>query len=79
MDEEKSHLRDLLINSQWCKGCGVCVAFCPKRVLALDFMGKAVVARGEDCICCRLCEFRCPDLAIEMPFILQYDWRDVSP
>jgi 2-oxoglutarate ferredoxin oxidoreductase subunit delta len=47
--------------------------------MALDDIGKAVVARGEDCICCRLCEFRCPDLAIEMPFILQYDWRDVSP
>ncbi|MBA3036312.1 MAG: 4Fe-4S ferredoxin, partial [Desulfobacterium sp.] len=25
-----------------------------------------VAARPEDCIACRLCELRCPDLAIEI-------------
>jgi 2-oxoglutarate ferredoxin oxidoreductase subunit delta len=25
-----------------------------------------VAARPEDCICCKLCEIRCPDLAIEI-------------
>ena len=29
-------------------------------------MEKAVAVRPEDCICCRLCELRCPDLAIEV-------------
>jgi len=25
-----------------------------------------VAARPEDCICCLMCELRCPDLAIEV-------------
>ncbi|MFH1138742.1 MAG: 4Fe-4S binding protein [Pseudomonadota bacterium] len=54
------------INKDWCKGCGVCVAFCPQKVLELDENGKAFVARPEECLACRLCEFRCPDLAIEV-------------
>ncbi len=42
------------------------MAFCPKKVLALDDMDKAVAVRLENCIVCRLCELRCPDLAIEV-------------
>ena len=54
------------INREWCKGCGICAAFCPKNVLEMDEAEKAVAARQTDCICCRLCELRCPDLAIEI-------------
>ena len=46
--------------------CGICVEFCPKKVLELDNEDKVKVARPQDCICCRLCELRCPDLAIEI-------------
>jgi len=49
-----------------CKGCGICVHFCPKNVLELDEEDKVVAARREDCICCKMCELRCPDLAIEI-------------
>jgi 2-oxoglutarate ferredoxin oxidoreductase subunit delta len=52
------------IERSWCKGCGICVAFCPKQVLELDLEAKVTVVRPEDCICCKMCEFRCPDLAI---------------
>lgn len=57
-------LKELQINRDWCKGCGICVAFCPKQVLEMDRLEKAAVAREEDCIVCRACELRCPDLAI---------------
>ncbi len=62
----KQKLKKLVINREWCKGCGICVHFCPKQVLELDSEEKAVAVRPEDCICCMLCELRCPDLAVEV-------------
>lgn len=62
----KPKLKEHRINREWCKGCGICVAFCPTTVLDLDDDDKALAARKEDCIACKLCELRCPDLAIEV-------------
>ncbi len=53
------------VNIEWCKGCGICVAFCPKSVMDLDESMKAAIVRPDDCIDCGLCELRCPDMAIE--------------
>lgn len=55
---------DISIRKERCKGCGICVEFCPKQVLELDALGKVFVARGEACIACGQCELRCPDYAI---------------
>ena len=62
----KSKLKNHLITREWCKGCSICVHFCPTNVLELDEEDKVIAARPEDCICCKLCEFRCPDLAVEV-------------
>ncbi|PID75913.1 MAG: 4Fe-4S ferredoxin [Deltaproteobacteria bacterium] len=63
---KRKKLKELVINTDWCKGCGICVNFCPKKVLELSPQEKSTAVRPEDCICCRLCELRCPDLAIEV-------------
>ncbi|HHZ01876.1 MAG TPA: 4Fe-4S binding protein [Tissierellia bacterium] len=53
----------LHLNKKWCKGCGVCVGFCPKQVLKIED-NKCVIAYPEKCIHCGQCELRCPDNAI---------------
>jgi len=60
----KPVLKELLIDRNWCKGCRICVHFCPKEVLDLDGEDKAIVSRPRDCTACGLCALLCPDLAI---------------
>ena len=48
----------------FCKGCRICVEFCPTGTLDLDDRFRVKVANPEKCIACRMCEMRCPDLAI---------------
>jgi 2-oxoglutarate ferredoxin oxidoreductase subunit delta len=54
------------INRHWCKGCGICTALCPNKVLLLDNRGKAVAAYPASCTGCGKCETHCPDFAISV-------------
>lgn len=48
----------------WCKGCNLCVEFCPMDVLERGEEGRVIVVRPERCTACRWCELHCPDFAI---------------
>ena len=50
----------------WCKGCGICVAFCPTEVFEQDETGTPVIKDPDACNGCRFCEFHCPDFAISI-------------
>ncbi len=54
----------VVVYPDWCKGCGICVAFCPKKVLGLGPDGKARVENEAACVNCGFCEPHCPDFAI---------------
>ena len=60
-------------NENLCKGCGLCVAACPKKILELD--KTRLNAKGyhpaepvnpEACIGCASCARTCPDVAIRI-------------
>jgi 2-oxoglutarate ferredoxin oxidoreductase subunit delta len=57
-------LYNQMIFRDWCKACGICIAFCPKHVFEKDTAGKPVINNPDDCIGCRFCELHCPDFAI---------------
>ena len=54
----------VVIFGLWCKGCQLCVQFCPVGVLALDSNDHPFVAHPEKCTGCHWCDTHCPDLAI---------------
>ncbi len=61
---------EVVILADRCKGCGFCVEYCPKEVLAMSaafnrkgYHPPEVVLKGQ-CVNCNLCEMICPDFAI---------------
>ena len=64
MSKKQKGQTRVCVYPDWCKGCGLCVAFCPAKVLVLNAFGKAEVAHEDECINCVFCELHCPDFAI---------------
>ena len=62
--EVKSGNSVVQIFPQLCKGCELCVYFCPKDVLAIGEDMKVYVKDEKSCIGCFLCQYHCPDFAI---------------
>jgi 2-oxoglutarate ferredoxin oxidoreductase subunit delta len=62
---EKPHPEfEIDIFRDWCKGCGICAAFCPRQCIVMDEEGQPVIDKPERCTGCRWCELHCPDFAI---------------
>ncbi len=62
-------------NARWCKGCGICVEFCPGKVLEL-IKDRVRIMHPEKCTKCGLCELRCPDYAIWLGDVMEYPPED---
>lgn len=62
----------LIVNDEVCKGCGLCVRACPKKIVALSQRinskgyHPAEVTDIDACIACAACAGTCPDYAIEI-------------
>ncbi|MBL7033458.1 MAG: 4Fe-4S dicluster domain-containing protein [Candidatus Delongbacteria bacterium] len=58
------------IDEDYCKGCSICIDFCPLEVLSesdqINRKGYYVpkISREQRCIGCRFCELLCPEFAI---------------
>lgn len=62
----------VVIDEEKCKGCGLCINFCPQKILKagthLNAKGyyPAVCIDIEKCTGCAICAIMCPDVAIEV-------------
>ncbi|MFH1087865.1 MAG: 4Fe-4S binding protein [Chloroflexota bacterium] len=60
------------IDRELCKGCQVCMAFCPKEVIApqakVNAAGYLPVTPGNngECTGCGVCAIVCPEVAVEV-------------
>ena len=57
---------DVEFYRDWCKGCGICAAFCPTGALSMNDKGEPEITKPELCTGCAWCEIRCPDFAVSV-------------
>ena len=58
------HPAEICIQTKWCKNCGICIEFCPKKVFTSGKLNEPIISFPEKCTRCRLCELRCPEFAV---------------
>ncbi len=69
-EKVKTPKGEIKVIPERCKGCGICIEFCPKKVLAFskDINKKGYhypeVMEDTNCVNCHFCEILCPDFAI---------------
>lgn len=64
-------MKKVTFNEAVCKGCGLCVEACPKKIVFIDKTrvngagyNPAVVTDQDSCIACASCAVMCPDSVI---------------
>ncbi|MDD2587025.1 MAG: ferredoxin family protein [Syntrophomonadaceae bacterium] len=63
---------EVVFNEKRCKGCGLCIEFCPRKIIALGTkMNDAgyhypFIKQKEKCNGCAICAMMCPDVIIEV-------------
>jgi len=69
---QRRHTAYITIDSERCKGCGLCIFFCPQKVIgqAERFNQKGytpatvIEEKAGECTGCTACALMCPDIAI---------------
>jgi 2-oxoglutarate ferredoxin oxidoreductase subunit delta len=62
----------VVVDGERCKGCGLCIAACPQKVLSfsgvLNKSGYDMVRmqNPEACVGCAFCALTCPDVALSV-------------
>jgi 2-oxoglutarate ferredoxin oxidoreductase subunit delta len=61
----------IIIDIERCKGCGLCVAVCPKNCIVISKQSNKIgyfpaETNNTDCTGCAMCAIICPDVAIEV-------------
>ncbi|MCX5851168.1 MAG: ferredoxin family protein [Deltaproteobacteria bacterium] len=76
MTTTKSKTGRIVIDSEVCKGCYLCISVCPNKLIVISehlnekgyhpavFINSP--AEGKPCSGCALCALVCPDVAIEV-------------
>lgn len=66
-------MNKVTFNTERCKGCGLCIEACPKKILeiARDVLNAkgyhpARMTAQEKCIACAMCAAMCPDCVIKV-------------
>lgn len=64
-------MEKMLVRSERCKGCGLCVLVCPKKLVTIQKEKRsekgyftAVCTDQDACVSCAVCAMICPDCAI---------------